>query len=386
MYRETYLQIPGPTNIPKPILDALSSKAINHRGDEYAALMEFNVKHLKKVFKTKNDILIFPSSGSGGLEASIVNTLSPGDKVVAINMGVFSKRYGEIATSFGAEITWINQEWGSALNPNRLKDVLSKDFKNEIKAILLTHNETSTGVTNDLHALIRVVRELNHPALIFVDAVSSLAITDLPTDLLDIDIVVTGSQKGLMLPGGLSLISVSKRAWEAHNNASMPKWYWNFTPMLERMKVGQMPYTPVISHFFALKASLEIIENEGLENIYNRHKQNADAIRNALEELGLKLLVSDNKYSSNAVTAVYLPDDINYEDLSKVLEDDFNVIIGGGLQQLSGKIFRVGHLGNLHKPEVIAIVTSIEISLKKLGYNVTLGTAAKAASRVFLNN
>jgi len=386
MYRETYLQIPGPTNIPKPILDALSSKAINHRGKEYATLMKFNIKHLKSIFKTKNDILIFPSSGSGGLEASIVNTLSPGDEVLAVNMGVFSKRYGEIAASFGAKVSWIKEEWGSSLQPKKLKNVLSKDSDKKIKAILLTHNETSTGVTNDLEALTNVIKELNHPALVFVDAVSSLGIIDLQTDSLGIDVVVTGSQKGLMLPGGLSLISVSKRAWEAHDKASMPKWYWNFTPLKERMEIGQMPYTPVISHFFALKTSLEIIKEEGLENVFKRHKQNAIAIRNALQAIGLKLLVEDESIRSNAVTAIYLPQNIIYEDLAKVLEEDFNVIIGGGLQQLSGKIFRVGHLGNLHKPEVIAIVSSIEIALKKLGYKVPLGTAAKAASEVFYNN
>jgi aspartate aminotransferase-like enzyme len=385
MYRETYLQIPGPTNIPKPILDALSSKAINHRGDQYASLMAYNVEQLKKVFKTENDILIFPSSGSGALEASIVNTLSPGDKVVGVNMGVFSQRYGKIAEAFGAEVIWIDVNWGEALKPSQLEEVLAADINHEIKAVLLTHNETATAVTNDIRALRESIDKLNHPTLVLVDAVSSLAITDLPTDDLKIDIVVTGSQKGLMLPGGLGILSVSEKAWKLQESAKMPKWYWNFKPLKERMEIGQMPYTPVISHFFALKEALQIIENETLEKVLARHRQNAEAIRNAIQSMGLSLLVEDDKARSDAVSAICLPENIEYKDLANTLASDFNVIIGGGLQKLAGKIFRVGHLGNLHKPEVLAIVSSIEMALFKLGYKVEIGTAAKAAAETFLS-
>ncbi len=384
MYRETYLQIPGPTNIPKPILDALSSKAINHRGEEYASLMDFNIRSLKRVFKTENDILIFPSSGSGGLEASIVNTLSPGDKVVAINMGVFSQRYGLIAQAYDAEVIWIDVKWGEAVKPTQLAGVLESDINHEIKAVLLTHNETATAVKIDMQSLIEAINKVNHPALVFVDAVSSIAISDLPTDKLGIDIVVTGSQKGLMLPGGLAILSVSKRAWEAQRSSEMPKWYWDFKPLQERMRVGQMPYTPVISHFFALKVALELIEEETLEVVFERHKKNASALRSAIKAMGLQLLVKKESERSDAVTAIHLPDNIQYQSLASLLADEFNLIIGGGLQELKGKIFRVGHLGCLHKPEIIAIVSAIEMGLYKLGYDAVIGEAAKAAAHEFL--
>lgn len=386
MNNRSYLQIPGPTNIPQVILDELSNQAINHRGEEFKNILEFNIAKLKMVFQTENDILIYPSSGSGALEASIVNTLSRGDKVLAVNMGVFSQRYGEIAKRYGAEVEWIDVSWGEALDPIDLKEKLDQDYNHEIKAILLTHNETSTAVTNNIKHLMKSIQEANHPALVVLDAVSSLAINDIKTDKWGIDIVVTGSQKGLMLPGGLGILSVSERAWEAHQEAKMSKWYWDFTALKNRIEIGQMPYTPVISHFFALKKSLEIIEEEGLQNIINRHKLNANAFRSAIQSIGLKLLVKEKKYQSNAVTAILLPKDVRYEHLAKVLEDDYNVVIGGGLRHLSGKIFRVGHLGMLHSPEVIAIVNAIEMSLYKLGYDVKLGTAASSASKIYLSN
>lgn len=385
MYSQSYLQIPGPTNIPKAILVELSNNAINHRSSEFASIVKFIIKELKDVFQTKNDILIYPSSGSGALEASIVNTLSVNDSVLAVNMGVFSQRYGQIAAAYGANVSFIDVEWGNALDPKVLKKKLEEDKNKQIKAVLLTHNETSTSVTNEIKPLVDVIKEIKHPALILLDAVSSLAIEKLPTDELGIDIVVTGSQKGLMLPGGLGILSVSKNAWKAHRSSNMPKWYWDFTPLREKMKKGEMPYTPVISHFFALKKSLEIIKEEGLENVINRHEINARAFRSSMEAMHLKLFVAEEKQQSNAVTAVYMPEGISYNVFARTLEDSFNVVIGGGLKHLAGKIFRVGHLGMLQATEVLAIVNAIEMTFSKLGYSVCLGTAAAAANNKYLS-
>ncbi len=384
MYRRPYLQIPGPANIPEPILNALNRSAINHRGAEFAALLESNVAGLKEVFQTTNDILIFPASGSGGLEAAITNLLSPGDRVIAVNMGVFSSRFATIAKNFRANVTVLDVDWGAAITADMLRNTLQNDNNHEYKAILITHNETATGVTADIAAIRQVLDEFNHPALLLVDAVSSLAITDLPTDELKIDVVVSASQKGLMLPGGLAIISISEKAWVAQKQASMPKWYWDFAAMKQKNQIGQMPYTPAINLFYGLQAALNMLKEEGLPNVFRRHQRNADAIRAGIEALGLEFLVGEPALRSNAVTAVLMPDGIAYKDLGREMSK-LGVVIGGGLQKLEGKIFRVGHLGMLHEMEVVAILGALEMALTRLGYPVKLGTATAVAMAYYLS-
>lgn len=384
MYRRPYLQIPGPTNIPEPVQSALNHSAINHRGKEFAELMAKLTSGLQQVFQTSHDILIFPSSGSGGLEATIVNLLSPGDKVLAVNMGVFSQRFGLVAQKFGADVTFIDVEWGAAVTADQYRAVLAADADHRYKAILVTHNETATGVTVDVAAIRGMLDELQHPALLLVDAVSSLGITDLPTDQLSIDVVVSASQKGLMLPGGLAIIAVSPKAWAAHRQASMPRWYWDFTAVQQKMAIGQMPYTPAINLFFGLEVSLRLLHEEGLRNVFSRHARNADAMRAGIAALGLEFLVRDPQARSAAVTAVLLPAGISYPALGQAMES-LGVTIGGGLQKLEGKIFRVGHLGMLHEMEVIAVLAALEMSLTRLGYPVRLGTATGAAMVSYLD-
>lgn len=385
MYRRTYLQIPGPTNIPDPVLNAMHRPAINHRGGEFAELLKSNIEGLQRIMQTRNDVLIFPGSGSGGLEAAVVNVLSPGDKVVAVNMGVFSDRFGVIARSFGAEVTTVDVEWGKAVTAEQLREVLAADAGHACKAVLLTHNETATGVTTDLAAIRTMMDEIGHPALFMVDAVSSLAINDLPTDELRIDVLVSASQKGLMLPGGLAIIAVSEKAWAAHKVATMPRWYWNFTSVKNRSAVGQMPYTPAIGLFFGLKEAIRMLEEEGLKNVFARHGRNARALHAGIEALGLRLLVKDEASRSHAVTAVHMPEGIAYADLGAAMRR-LGVVIGGGLQRLEGKIFRVGHLGMLHELEVIAILGALEMSLKSLGLAVELGSAVRAAQETYLKS
>lgn len=384
MYRRPYLQIPGPTNIPEPVLQALNHTAINHRGAEFARLMESNLRGLQAVFQTKNDILIFPASGSGGLEAAIVNLLSPGDRVLVVNMGVFSQRMGQIAQSFGADVTWIEVPWGGAATAADYRPFLEADVNHAYKAVFVTHNETSTGVTVDVAAVRQMLDELKHPALLIVDAVSSLAIIDLQTDAWGVDVVVAASQKGLMLPGGLAIVSVSAKAWQAHSVATMPKWYWDFSAMQARIAIGQLPYTPAISLFFGLEVSLRLIKEEGLANVFTRHIRNAAAIQAGATSIGLELLVEKIAERSPAVTSVLLPADLSYQALAQGMEE-LGVTIGGGLQRLEGKIFRVGHLGMLHEMEVLAVLGALEMVLLKCGYRLQLGTAVGAAMASYLD-
>lgn len=384
MYRRPYLQIPGPTNIPEPVQNALNHAAINHRGEQFANLLASNLRGLQSVFLTEHDILIFPASGSGGLEAAVVNLLSPGDKVLAVNMGVFSQRLGQIARNFGADVSMIEVEWGTAVTADDYRSVLERDRRHEYRAVFVTHNETATGVTVDVASVRRLLDDLQHPALLIVDAVSSLAITDLPTDALRIDAVVSASQKGLMLPGGLAMISVSPKAWQAHQQSTMPKWYWNFASLKKRMAEGQMPYTPAISLFFGLEVSLQLLAEEGLANVFLRHRRNAEAMRAGIQALGLELLVQEEAARSAAVTAVLLPSDVAYPALAKAMER-LGIVIGGGLDKLQGKIFRVGHLGMLHEMEVVAVLGGLEMSLHQLGYPVQFGSATGAAIASYLN-
>ncbi len=383
MYRRPYLQIPGPTNIPEPVLNALNHSAINHRGDQFAELLDANTRGLKRVFQTENDILIFPASGSGGLEATLVNLLSPGDKAIAVDMGVFSRRMGEIAQTYGVDVTFIQVPWGKAVTAGDYRAILQADSDHQFRAVFVTHNETATGVTVDVAAIRQMLDELQHPALLIVDAVSSLAIIDLPTDELRIDAVVAASQKGLMLPGGLAMISVSPKAWEAQHRSSMPKWYWDFSALKQKMAAGQMPYTPAISLFFGLQVALELLQEEGLHNVFLRHQRNAWAIQAGIAALGLQFLVAEESLRSPAVTAVLLPQGIAYQALAQATQE-LGIVIGGGLDQLQGKIFRIGHLGMLHEMEVLAILGGLEMSLCRLGYPLQLGRASGAAMASYL--
>lgn len=383
MERRKYLQIPGPTNVPDRILRSLSKPLLNHRGKEFEKLVDYCVKGLKKIYRTENDILIFPSSGSGILEASIVNLFSRGDTIAIVKLGVFSDRMDSIAESHDLNIIPIEKEWGEAVTKSDIKKVLENDKDKEIKAICLPHNETSTGVKNDIKSISEIIKELNHPALIVVDAISSLASLELETDGWNLDVVVSSSQKGLMLPPGLGIVSISKRAWDLIEKSTMSKWYWDFKAVKERMKGNQFPYTPSTTLLFGLKESIDILLEEGLENVWKRHELMTKAIRNSASAMGLNLL-SNEENASNTVTAIVLPEEIEYSSLAKVLSDDYNVIIGGGLKKLKGKIFRIGHLGSIHKVEVYGIMGAVEMALYKLGYKVELGTGAKAVAKTFL--
>ncbi|NMA55018.1 MAG: alanine--glyoxylate aminotransferase family protein [Firmicutes bacterium] len=383
MSRRKYLQIPGPTNIPDRVLRSLAQPIISHRGPEFEQLVADCIEGLKKVYRTENDILILPSSGSGALESAIVNLFSPGDTIAAASLGVFSERVALIAERHGLNVIRITKEWGQAIKPPEIAQVLADDRGHKIKAVCLPQNETTSGVANDLKAISQTIKETGHPALIMVDAVSSLACMPLETDAWGIDIVVSGSQKGLMLPPGLGIVSVSPKAWTLIEQSTMPKWYWDYQIIKDRLKTNQFPYTPPTSIFFGLKEALAIIEEEGLENVFARHKQIAEAVRNSSKAMGLELF-AEQGYESNSVTVICLPQNVKYEDLERLLYEKYGLVIGGGLQKLQGQIFRIGHLGLIHNTDVYAIMCAVEAALVELGYQVELGTAARAISETFL--
>jgi aspartate aminotransferase-like enzyme len=331
---------------------------INHRGKEFGLLLHSITARLKQVFQTKEDVLLLTSSGTGGLEAAIVNTLSPGDEVLAVSCGVFGNRFADIAEQYGAEVKHLNFEWGKAVDPEAIYKALKVD--DNIKAVLVTHNETSTGVTNDISKVSAVVKEFDK--LLLVDAISSLGCIDLPVDDWRCDVVITGSQKGWMVPPGMAMLSVSKEAWQAHARARMPRYYWDFSKAKDYLERGQTPWTPAISICYALDTALDLMLHEGLANIFARHARVARMTRSGIKSLGLSLLPEEN-HASNTVTAVNVSDKLDVSKLIQVLRDEYDVVIAGGQGKLSGRIFRIGHLGWVTEDDVKSVLDALAKAL-----------------------
>jgi aspartate aminotransferase-like enzyme len=354
------LRIPGPTPCPPQALEAMGRQMINHRGPEFATILNAITGKLKQVFQTKGDVFVLTASGTGGLEAAIVNTLSPADKVLSISNGAFGERFADIATRYGAEVISLNFEWGKPVD----LEVIEKTLKanGNIKAVLATHNETSTGMTNNLDEISAIVKKFDR--LLLVDAISSLGCIDLPTDDWNCDIVVTASQKGWMVPPGLAMVSVSEKAWQAHSEAKMPRYYWDFGKARDFLLKGQTPWTPAISIFYALDASLDLMLSEGLENIFARHARVGQTARSGVKSLGLSVFPVE-EYASNTVTAVNAPDKIDVAKLIQVLREEYKVILAGGQQKLSGKIFRIGHLGLVHEKDIESVLEALDRALPR---------------------
>ncbi|MDH4068521.1 MAG: alanine--glyoxylate aminotransferase family protein [Dehalococcoidia bacterium] len=354
------LRIPGPTPCPPQALEAMARQMMNHRGPEFGKILNSITEKLKQAFQTKGDVFVLTASGTGGLEAAIVNTLSPGDKVLSLANGVFAERFADIAEKYGAEVAHLNFEWGKPVSLDAVEEALRTD--GNIKAVLATHNETSTGMTNDIKEISAVVEKFDK--LLLVDAISSLGCISLPTDDWHCDIVVTASQKGWMVPPGLAMVSVSEKAWQAHSKAKMPRYYLDFSKAKDYLEKGQTPWTPAISIFYALDATLDLMLSEGLNNIFARHARVGQTARNGVRSLGLSLF-PDEKYASNTVTAVNATDRIDVARLIQVLREEHEVIIAGGQQKLSGKIFRIGHLGLVYDRDIKLILEALNKALPR---------------------
>jgi len=355
------LRVPGPTPCPPEVLQAMAWQMVNHRGPEFGKIIHDVTAKMKEIFQTKNDLYLLTCSGTGGLEAAIVNTLSPGDKVLSVTVGVFGERFTSLAETFGAEIIPLRFEYGRAADPDEIRRALQKEP--EIKAVMVTHNETSTGVTNDLAAISAVVKEFDK--LLLVDAVSSLGSIDLPVDKWHCDVAVTASQKGWMVPPGLAMVSVSQEAWQAHAKAKMPRFNWDFARAQKYLEIGQTPWTPAVSIVFGLSVALDMMLKEGLSNIFARHVRVGDAAREGVKSLGLSLF-PDEKYVSNTVTAVSVRDGMDVKEMLKILREEYQIVLAGGQQSLQGKIFRIGHLGLITEEDVKEIISALKEVLPRV--------------------
>lgn len=356
------LRIPGPIPVPDDILQILSRQMINHRGPEFKELLYRVTERLKTVFATENDMFILSSSGTGGMEAAISNTLSVGDKVICASIGSFGNRFGEIAKRFGANVEMVNFEPGTSINIEVLEQALN-DHKN-VKAVLVTHNETNTGVTNNLKQVAKIVKK-DPGRLLLVDGISSVCSIPLQTDEWECDVVVSASQKGWMLPPGLAFISFSPLAWKFNSVSDMPRFYFDLIQYKSYYEKGQPPWTPALSIIFALDKALEQIIDEGMENVYSRHSSIANQVRNGIKAIGLSLFPNIS-VASNTVTAVKSPDGLDADILRKQVQQDHDVVLAGGYGPQQGKIFRIGHLGYVKPKEIDETIDAINLTLKNV--------------------
>ena len=348
------LRIPGPTPCPPEVLQAVSRQMINHRGKEFGELIYSVTAKLKELFQTKNDVFLLTGSGTGGMEAAVVNTLSPGDKVLAVSNGFFGERFADIAEAYGADVKRLSFDWGKPADPEAVRQALKADAG--ITTVLVTHNETSTGVTSDLKSISSIVKEFDK--LILVDAISGLGSIDLPVDAWHCDVVVAGSQKGWMVPPGLAMVSVSEKAWQAHAKAKMPRYYWDFTKAKSYLEKGQTPWTPSVSVFFGFAVALDMMLAEGLPNVFARHARIASLARIGVKSMGLSLF-PDESCASNTVTAIRASEKLNVAKLLQILRDEHSTVLAGGQGNLSGKIFRIGHLGWVTEDDIKEVLETV---------------------------
>ena len=359
------LRTPGPTPIPDDIVAEMTLPMINHRGPEFRELIDATTAGLKQVFMTADDLYILTASGTGALEAAVVNTLSPGDRVIAATAGAFGDRFVQIAQTYGADVLRMDFEWGDAIDPDAIRAALRQDAS--IKAVLVTHNETSTGVTHDLESIARVVKG-EFDKLLLVDAVSSLGCLPLPVDGWDCDLVATGSQKGFMIPPGLAFISISQRGWDAYQDAKMPKFYFDLMAAERSLARGQTPWTPNVALLYGLRLGLDRILDEGLESVYGRHAAIGEYCRAGVKALGLQLLANDEARASNTVTAIKMPAEIDGGKFMALMREEEGVVLAGGQGKLTGHCFRIGHLGWVSEDDIAEVLEALERVLPQVGF------------------
>ena len=360
-----FLQIPGPTNVPDRVLRAMDYPTIDHRGPDFAEIGLRVLDKIKLIFKTSEPVIIFPASGTGAWEAAMVNTLSAGDKILMFETGHFSTLWCDIADKFKLEIDFIKGDWRTGVDPNIVEQKLKEDTEKKIKAVCAVHNETSTGVTSRIGEIRKAMDSADHPALLFVDTISSLGSIDYKHEEWKVDVTVGGSQKGLLLPPGLSFNAISSKALEAYKNSDLPKAYWDWKPMIENNKKGYFPYTPATNLLYGLDESINMLMEEGLENVFNRHKKFAEATRIAVNAWGLEILCKNPEEYSSSLTAVLVPEGHNADSLRKIILDDYNMSLGTGLAKVAGKVFRIGHLGDFNELMLAGTLAGVEMGLMK---------------------
>jgi len=356
-----FLQIPGPTNVPDRILRAMARPTIDHRGPEFARLGQEVLEGLKDVFRTSAPVVIYPSSGTGAWEAALVNTLSPGDKVLAFETGHFATLWTDLARRLGLEVEFVPGDWRQGVDPEVVEAKLREN--RDLRAVLVVHNETSTGVTSRVPEVRRAMDRVRHPALLLVDTISSLGSIDYRHDEWGVDVTVGGSQKGLMLPPGLGFNAVSEKALAASRSSRLPKAYWDWQGMLGANKSGFFPYTPATNLLFGLREALCLLREEGLEHAFARHRRLAEATRRAVRAWGLEILCANPEEYSHSLTAVLLPPGHNADELRRLILERFNLSLGNGLGKLQGKVFRIGHLGDFNELMLAGTLCGVEMGL-----------------------
>ena len=380
MAGRNFLFVPGPTNVPDRVLRAMHRTMEDHRSSDFPALVAPIFEDLKKVFKTTSgQPFLFPASGTGAWEASLSNTLSPGDRVLAGRFGMFSHLWIDMAQRLGLDVEVLDAEWGEGAPIERYKEALAADSSHRIKAVLFTHNETATGVTSDVAGIRRALNETRHPALLMVDGVSSIASIDFRMDEWGVDLAVTGSQKGFMLPAGLGIVCASQKALGLYDQAKLPRVFFDFGDMKKANATGYFPYTPSIPMLYGLKESIAMLLEEGLENVFARHHRLAEGTRLAVKAWGLELCARAPKWNSDTVTAIMVPPGINGAEVIDVAYRRYNLALGAGLARMAGKLFRIGHLGDLNELMLLGALAGSEMAMRDVGMKVTLGSGVAAA-------
>ena len=371
------LMIPGPTPVPEQVLLAMAKHPIGHRSGDFSKIIAEVTEGLKWLHQTQNDVLILAASGTGAMEAGIINFLSPGDRVLVGSNGKFGERWAKLCEAFGLAVERATAEWGKPLEPEQFQTILEADTAKQIKAVIVTHSETSTGVLNDLETITRYVKA--HGALIIADAVTSLGATSVPMDAWGLDVIASGSQKGFMLPPGLGFVAVSPKAWDAYSTAKLPRFYLDLGKYRKEAAKNSHPFTPPVNMFFGLQVALKMMQAEGLDNIFARHRRHMNATRAAMKALNLPLFTSDQA-SSPAITAV-APVNVEAEQIRAIIRKKFDIVMAGGQDHLSGKIFRVGHLGFVSDRDILTAIGALEAALQELNYDVTAGAGVAAAAK-----
>jgi alanine-glyoxylate transaminase/serine-glyoxylate transaminase/serine-pyruvate transaminase len=374
-----FLQLPGPSNVPDRILRAMDYPTIDHRGPDFPNLANACLDGMKTIFKTNSDVIIFPASGTGAWEAALVNTINEGDLVLMVETGHFATLWKKMADKLGINTEFLETDWRRGVEPEKLLDRLKKDAEGKIKAVCVVHNETSTGSTSRIKEVRNVMNLANHEALLMVDTISGLASMDYKHDDWGVDVTISGSQKGLMLPPGLSFNAISEKAILISKKSGMQRSYWDWQEQIEANKSGSFPYTPATNLLYGLKEAINMLHEEGLDNVFKRHDRHAKATRAAVQAWGLEVLCQEEMDYSNVLTAVKLPDGHNADELRKVILENFNMSLGNGLSKLAGKVFRIGHLGDFNDLMLMGTLTGIEMGLSLAGVPHQKGGAARAS-------
>lgn len=378
------LAVPGPTNMPFEIRKAMDVALQDHRAPDFPEFTKPLFEDLKKVFKTETGrVFVYPCSGTGGWEAAITNTLSEGDKVLASVFGQFSLLWADLCRRFGLEVDAIDVEWGKGVPLDEYREKLAADTSHEIKAVLATHNETATGVTSDIAGIRKILDDLGHPALLFVDGVSSVASIDFRMDEWGVDVIVSGSQKGFMMPTGLAVIGVSQKAIDMGESAGLRRCFFDFRDMIATNDQGYFPYTPAATLLHGLRASVDMLMAEGLENVFARHHRLAGGVRAAVDAWGLQNCAQGPEWHSDTVTAILVPEGFDANDVIRTAYDKYNLSLGAGLNKVAGKVFRIGHLGWLNEIMVLQSLGGVEMAMREVGIPFEPGAGVGAAVKHF---